>query len=264
MDTKYDLELGLEELVLGISLAGYPEIAKGMLVVNYADINEEEEKGRFYSASHSLLAKDLIKLDFDKPVLLEKSNHYFTTIASFKDQLRFDKYIDNYSVICNLYLYNNMYYEHFIPNPVVHKIRILENKTAYQDTLERYLEFNPLKTKFDQWEIRGDLFQNLYSGKRENLNTRSKRLLLDLGIDDVTAKHLSRDLSEFKYKASVMAISQQENNETTGSGFLFLAGNMNSWIFHISERNELGYLSIRPGSRSIFLEEMNILFQKGG
>ena len=43
MDSIYDLDLGLEELVLGVSLAGYPEIAKGMLVVNYPEMKEEEE-----------------------------------------------------------------------------------------------------------------------------------------------------------------------------------------------------------------------------
>ena len=259
-NTINSYRLGIEELAMVLNLAGSPEAAKQLLIQNFGEMNEDEERGRLLAASHSLMAKGLVKVNNDLTILDKKYAEFVQSIFANEFYIRFSKNLPEAEEILIHYFQDERIISHQVTSGVVHELNPV---TDFDKVVRSGIEFFELDSTedFDSFEV--DVAYSLLETIKAEAVTQPDKIVSEIdsiGVPEPTCHLLAEDLIQPAYYGSVMRLEIVEEELRSDRGFLILRGKKRCWLFRIlsSEDNQT-IARVKAGTHDTFIMEVQAL-----
>ena len=251
--------LGLEELAMGISIAGFPEAAKGMLVANLGEMDKNEEHGRLMAANHSLMAKNLLFLEDDGPHLELDFEKVVAALTQYDYTLRFSVGSGEKEEILAYYYKGKEIVKHENLQGVAH---IFSFASGFEQVIEDSAAFLGISQHQEGEYPKAEVEQSALDEAKVIAATKPEKLkdfLRNAGVPKEPAELLSEDLIQPVCRGSVMRVELVKNQMIADRGFLLLKGQQRSWFFPIVVKGDVTYANIIPGIMKTLEQEIQAL-----
>ena len=249
-DNEYAIRLGLEELAVSLSLVGRPEAAKGFLLSHLGELNEDEERGRLLAAHHSLLAKNILYMEGERPRIKSEFSHILRPLVQSDFFLRCSRKADGEpEQVLSFYFRDGYIVSHAIEHGVVHE---LAETDAEDEVIADVLAF------FDAEETKrfdvsgGKLTREQVEEVRKRAQESSEsadQYLAELNVPNDTRELFVRDLREPLYRGSAMRVITTDEELLANEGFLLLrsrSGRM--WHMQIIVEDEQPFVTLQAAT----------------
>jgi len=263
MSTSQILKISLstDEMALVYSLLNMPSSGKALLFETYGEISAPKIEEKMVTASHSLMARDLVRISEKGTVVLnEVLENSFTPLIQFTNMAQIVVNIhekEDIITATDYYLGKNGFFtSHEIDMGVVHRL--------FHGEVSALAEFILGRMTFPEdiaKDIKSALAQNKPVLKMSNYPQlegmgveKAAETLTSYGIDPVIAQTLSKDICNPVRRGSfVMADVSSETLKKkdfskTGAGFFWLIGEKSSWIMAFERGDENSTALILPGT----------------
>jgi hypothetical protein len=257
--TENHYRLGIEELAVALSLAGSPESAKGLLVANFGELDENEERGRLLAAHHSLMARGLLTLKGQDPQLEEKFKRTVSFIIKNDYFLQFNKGAGEIEDIRSYYYRKDKIIDHQIESGVIHALSQVGQREEIISSGIDYFGLQKLDS-FDCPEV--DIPQAQLEDVKTVAGTKPEEtpaFLGSLGFDSSTSELLAEDFIDPQQRGSVMRVENQGGELRSDRGFLVMIGKRRGWLFRIFINKDETFVRILPGVPEVFSKELKAI-----
>lgn len=248
------LTLSLEEVAVVLSLLGYPEVAKGLLVTQLGEISADEERGRLLAANHSLLAKNILYLQGDKirmePPYAQLLGFLTTNDYALRGTIR---QIGQPEQILNFYARGERLVEHRITHGVVHTFREVSD---VEKALDACISFLGMESDAP-FAAASFTLTNAQIEEARSLAAEQAEIafnyLHELGAPKESARLFAEDLGQQKMRAAVLRVNvNMATGLTSDYGYLTLGGASGRyWLMDINALNGTSMLVVQPMTKAL-------------
>ncbi len=246
--TEYEIRLSLEELVVGLSLIGRPDVAKSILIGNLGEISPDEEKGRLLAANHTLMAKQVLSLQDNQPTLQVEFTDVISSLVEQAFLLRVSRIEGGAEQLLAYYARPGFFVEHRIYEAVVHHFKkIADRRQVFAASvsflgLDEATSFTCPETELTQ--------QTLETAREQAAQSvdQAQAFLRQADVPAATISLLAEDLGRDLYRGTVMRVEAGQNGQPQANrGCLLLKGaSGRAWIFNIFARDGQPFVKIMP------------------
>lgn len=255
------ISLSTDEMALVYSLLNMPNSGKALLYGAYGDIPAPKIEEKLVTASHSLLARDLVKISAKGTVVLNEAlEKLFTPLVQFTNMVQV--VVNNHEkeaviTATDYYLGKNGFFtSHEIDMGVVHRLfhgevaalaGFILGRMPFPEDIAKNIDFALAKNK-------PGLKMADYPQLEQMGEEKAAAALTANGVDPLIAQVLSKDICSPVNRGSlVMAEVSSETLEKkdfskTGAGFFWLIGKKSSWIMEFEHGDEETTALILPGT----------------
>jgi len=262
-DTSF--RLSAEELAMALNLAGRPDMAKGLLVSHFGEIDEKEMRSRLLAASHSLMSKGLLSVEPEKgePRLDGALVNAVSPLIQADFTIRYSRVQKDAEQHLAYQIRGETIVEHQVRDGVVH---LLSQVSGQEEVVERGISFLGLRESDPFACSEAEIAPQALEEAKRRAQTQPETVaawLRDIGVSESTSNLLSEDLQHTEYRGSVLRIEYQaDGGPSSDYGFLVLRGPRRLWLFRLLARGAQPAVRIRPGTEQNFEQEVRLLFQK--
>lgn len=247
----------LEEFALILSVLGYPETSKGLLLGQLGEISADEERGRLEAATHSLLAKDLFASRGEELQLKSEIAQMMATIVVNDYALRCtEKHSPALEQNLTIYVKGEQIVQQQVSSGVLYAFETLSSRNAARESCRRFFDLTlPIETDDVSFTIADEQLENARVAANESVE-EGKSLLVDVGVDQDAAQMLSEDLSLQIRRGSILRIrTSTEEGTVSDEGFLILVGSCGRcWLMDIHREGNETLLTGKLASKEMFDE----------
>ena len=254
------ISLSTDEMALVYSLLNMPTSGKALLYEAYGNIPAPKIEEKLVTASHSLMARDLVKISEKGTVVLnEVLENFFIPLIQFTNMVQIIVNIHEKKDIITATDYylgkNGFFTSHEIDMGVVHRL--------FHGEVSALAEFILGRMTFPEdiaKDIKSALAQNKPVLKMSNYPQlegmgmeKAAVTLTSYGIDPLISQALSKDIcSPVRRGSFVMAgvtseTLKKKDFSKTGTGFFWLTGEKSSWIMAFDRGDQETTAVILPG-----------------
>lgn len=254
-----DFRLSVEELALAMSTEGRAEIAQSMMVAQLGKMEQEEARLRLLTAGHSLLARGWLTLEADGTLHLVDSMARVARVLSGADfSIRYSRSYPTADFSLAFHFGEGCILGHRIEQGVVHHIsEVGDNDSVIQEGVGFFDVVNTAAFASPPFEISKELL--------ELIKDDPAPVVIDLrlsraGVPDEARAMLTEDLSQVRYRGSVLRVEYNENKAPVSDrGLLILCGPQRLWLLRPFLRENRQYVTFLPGTEQSFREEVAAL-----
>ncbi len=255
------ISLSTDEMALVYSLLNMPNSGKTLLYEAYGDLPAPGVEEKLVTASHSLLARDLVKISEKGTVVLKEAlEKLFIPLVQFTNMVQV--VVNNHEkkaaiTVTDYYLGKNGYFtSHEIDMGVVHRLFHGEVSALPGFILGgmTFPEYIATDIEFALAQNKTSLKMSDYPQLEQMGEEKAAGVLTSYGIDPLIAQALSKDICSPVCRGSlVMAEVSSETLEKkdfskTGAGFFWLTGKVSSWVMEFERGDEETTALILPGT----------------
>jgi len=254
------LQLSVEEVAFTLAQAGRPDLARGVLRgYTDADLSAENVVQRMLAASHSLLARQLLRVDEQaRPVLGGDLEWMSQVFAATPFSLRYTMASSETAATLNYHAVNGSFVEHAIQQGVVH---ILHEHEVLEAAIKGGLDFfgiagyqSPFAGEFELPQAFLDQVQ------QEGDQGLGHNLLNTAIVDESFRRAFAEDFAQPAYRGSVLRIEYGAGGEPVSDhGLLLLRGAERLWFLKPFRRDEESMVTLLPASAATFRREVAAL-----
>jgi hypothetical protein len=249
------LRLGFEELVVAIGIAGYQDNANKLLSINLDTTNVDENRGRLFAATHSLISKELVVLEKDTPRLQEDFRYLIEIINNYDFSVRLNLNVNKLeNILAFYYLKSKIIQQEILPGSVYQFSWVTEPDQIIQQGLD-FLKINECND-FDCPE--SEIQQSVLEEAKKKAATQPETILeyfKNNDIPDETARLLNDDFIHTSFRGSVMRVEKRDGKIISDRGFLVMVHKPRAWLFPIFLKDNVPYVNIIPGTEASFKKE---------
>lgn len=258
-----DIRVSLEELALLLNLMGHSVVAKGLLVSQLGDISVEEERGRLLAANHTLLAKNIMKLDEGQLHIDPAYTNLLSILIDNDFAVRcFAASEGGFLQTLTYYIEGERIVEQRIDHGAVHSFRAVFSLSEATEAIGALLELDAIRShesgasKLSQAEL-----QALTEDQPDA--ARASDRLQALGWTKEAADSFAEDnFSRHRRAGLLRAVMNPEQATTLERGFMLLTGKFGrSWLMSFDGNGENDLLLIRPATANLVRQEIITLLK---
>ena len=252
-----DLRLSVEEVALGISTLGYPDLAHNLMIAQLGSMTKEEMRSRLLSAVHALLARGLVTLSRPDTIHLENGLKKVAEILTQADySIRYQRSYQNAQFLISFHLFEGQVFKHEVEYGVVHHIR---QEQGVDSVIQEGITFFepasvPFITSRTDIPIPQEVLEDLKDKDDVDIVYQQLKQIM---VNDEVAELLSVDLVRFKYRGSVLRVEYDEHKKPRSeSGLLILGGEDRIWLIRPPDQTSKDYAHLLPGTRNSLSSEV--------
>lgn len=235
--THFACALGVEELVVALSKAGYREEAEGLMGIQ-GEPTRDESRGRLIAAHHSLLARDLLVPQDDEIQISDNLAYILKLLHSSKMLIRSSRSGLFGEEILSFYQDQDTWLEHRITKQVAHKFQYPLQKA---DVLSSMRDFfspvgEPIASKL-MVRLPETFLSMLSSSILKSVKDVVDYLQPEAG-DSPGAPLLAEDLVAGQWRGSTFWIEMLDGEQVQTRGALWVQGQSRFWMISSIPVNE--------------------------
>lgn len=265
--------LSVEEVAYSMSLLGDPTSARGMLSALLGDMQKEELEGHLYAATHSLMARGLLKLDLEQRTqqLNDGLAGLVRTLLRHDSSLQCSKASQSAGLGMPLAFYfaADRIVKHAITSGVISDVATVADTAEVVKDCAAFFDL-PWPSAHAGQSGRGpESVGSIPSTLLDDAATpdasaaRLSEQLLALGIASDVASDLAADLGKFDFRGSVIRLDTDPDGSLSGRGLLLLKSASRLWVLQ-APPGESARLNVYAGGPDVFSAMVNELLNFAG
>lgn len=252
--------LSVDELAYILAQSGRPDLGQGVLQsASDTELSAEDVLQRMLAAGHSLIARNLLSINEDAtPVLTEDIRWLVQVLVSAPFSIRYTMATAEAQFQLTYHSLDGGVVEHAVELGIVHVITEYTQPDAAIDGGVEFFQITNLQSSVDsQGEVAKELLDQALSG----MDIKTIQKILSKGtLASQVRDHLAEDIAQTVYRGTVLRIEYGPNGEPIADrGFLLLRGEKRFWILKPLQRPNGAFVTIIPGSESLFRREVAAL-----
>jgi hypothetical protein len=251
---------------MALSVAGYPEAAKTILITTFDQLPTDDEGGRLLAAGHSLMARGLLAVDSGESRLESGFANLLGLIVEpdYMLQLGLRASSEDEEQTLSYFFKSGTTVEQRIEQGVIYNLRTVWNR---QTLVDAAIQFFAVEEKDQQYgagtaEIPVELVD-----KARDLTGQTREveaLFSQAGVPPKLARALARDFQAIRGRGMVMLIENRSGLLVSDEGFLVMQGMSGTWLFPIVQRSDETYARVLSASTKSLGTEVQRLLGKVG
>jgi len=264
---KTKFQLSVEEVAYAMGLLGEPGVARGFMITVLGEQDAREMEGHLFAASHSLMAREYLELDFKAGAQhLDKTlAEVVKALMQHEFSLRCSRLVEEEHLV-NYFFHGEGIVEHTLLHGVV---SCLETRGDVQGVVDRCNSFfapPAATTATTAAEVLGIIPVSVFDQASEAIRQSPKEYIVpwfvEAGMADAVASDLIDDLHGREYRGSILKIVKKDNEMSASDGYLLLKGPSRFWIMEIIPQEPL-LVKVSQGARGQLEALLRRLADKG-
>jgi hypothetical protein len=252
---KIQLDFGVEEFAVSMSMFERPEEAKGLLISALGEISPEEERGRLLAAYNSLFARGLIAYSnqHTDPALHSDIKAMLNLFFGSQTLIRVSKISEMSENTVSYYSCNDGWLEHCINEGVSHRFSYPLNEKEITKRISAFLSPQPVSSAQQSLllKVPTDILFNAPAGTLSNYDELLSILSKDSEVTD-EMKMLADDIVNGQWRASTVWISHPDTEQLLMKGYLWVQGAKRLWKLNSDSAEQSEFLDASLCSQGDF------------
>lgn len=255
------VRLSVEELALILIQHGQVVSGQGVMQATLGDIGSEEMRFRLLSAGHSLIARELMRMEKDgRFTFSDPVKQIVRPLTKADFSIRYSKSVENGEENLSYHFAKGSVFEHSLEQGIIHIISEVKEEVVVK---AGWIFFNGEQTAQFQSslvEVDNALFEQIMANPDQE---EVSRRLVEAGVTKSEANLIAEDMQNSKYRGSALRVEYDKDNlPTSNRGILTLRGPNRMWLVRPQLTNGNGIVTLRPASQAAFAEEVTSLIKK--
>lgn len=252
-----EFTLTVEEMALLFSLIGQPQTGQKLMAAYLGEITEAEARARLLAASHSLMARGLLTLGPEGPLMDSSLAQTVKGLSRPNFSIRYSRSTQEAEFALAYHFYQDAILEHRLEQGMVH--HLVEVPDASVVIKGGLLFFGlPQAQPFTAVPIRMDI-RSLLNLKDVEDPAAVEASLRQTGAAEESLPLLAEDLARPRYRGSALRVQyDRQGNPYSENGFLLLHGPQRLWLISLSGSTK-DTATLIPASVASFQQEMSAL-----
>lgn len=249
--------LSTEELALLLSIIGRPEAGQTLMAAQLGKTTEAEARARLLAASHSLMARGLLALGPEGPILESPLAHTIECLSQPNFSIRYSRSTQEAELALIYHFRQNAILEHRLEQGVAHHLAEVPGASA---VIQGGLLFFglPQAQPFTAALIRIP-YQTLIDLKDEEDPAVVEESLRKAGVAEEARPLLAEDLAHPRYRGSALQVRYDPQGKPySEKGFLLLHGPQRLWLISLEIREPTAAV-LKPATVQAFHQAVTAL-----
>ena len=261
---QLDIKLSIEETALAMTMAGYPDAAKGLLFTTFGEIPVAEEQGRMLAAGHSLMARGLVAIHDGQARIQESFRPLIEALTTPDFVVQYSLTTSSAEQTLGYFFKGGNIARQSVEEGVVYRLTTGEGT---EQVITGGLTFFSISEKHSVSHPQAMLSVAILD-RASKESHESAGALFDLlsgaGIPNQLARPLAEDFQKATSRGAVLLIKRQGSDLRSDHGFLLMQSQDRTWLFPLVEKAGEAHAKVIIASQESFAAEMQKLIGKMG
>lgn len=261
--TPKRVRIAIEELAMATSLAGKPEIAKGLLYSAFGEVTPDEEQGRLLAAGHALMSRGLLTVRDGQSRLEDNFNYMVGIVADPETVMNYNLTTEGEDRTLAYYVRGKEVIEQSVEQGVVYALGVAQDPAQ---VVEGGLAFFDIVSKRGEGESypEATVPMSVLDRAREASNGALSGIFQEAGVPEPVAHWLAEDFGRTEARGAVMLIKTRQGQLTSNEGVLLMKSAKRTWLFPIFLQDGIPHARLVVGNAQNFKREIKRLLTTKG